>query len=172
MYRTRCTRQTANESQAMPKSVLERTIPNAGKLSPKELRDVSAKSGGVFRGLGPQIQRVPSQLTEDKLYCVYPEFRSRALDHRGRDSALRCPRPRRAVGKKCARRPVRRDLFRAYYGAGTAQRAIPTTFGVRVESWAGWKCPAAHRTPAFLTRCAESGSCRRPQIRAPPHRRE
>jgi hypothetical protein len=55
----------------MPKYVIERTIPEAGKLSPKELRDVSAKSCRVLRELGPQIQWVHSYVTADKLYCVY-----------------------------------------------------------------------------------------------------
>jgi hypothetical protein len=47
--------------------------------------------------------------------------------------ALRCPRPRRAVGMNCAKSHVRLYSFRAYYGARTAQRAIPTNFGVRVQ---------------------------------------
>jgi hypothetical protein len=55
----------------MPKYVIERTIPNAGTLSPKELSDVSAKSCRVLRELGTQIQWVQSYVTNDKLYCVY-----------------------------------------------------------------------------------------------------
>jgi hypothetical protein len=55
----------------MPKYVIERTIPDAGKLSPKELRDVSAKSCRILRELGPQVQWVQSYVTADKLYCVY-----------------------------------------------------------------------------------------------------
>ncbi len=55
----------------MPKFVIEREIPNAGKLSPEELRDISQKSCGVLRNLGPQIQWVQSYVTEDKVYCVY-----------------------------------------------------------------------------------------------------
>ena len=55
----------------MPKYVIERTIPNVGKLSPKELRDISAKSNRVLCDLGPQIQWVQSYVTDDRLYCVY-----------------------------------------------------------------------------------------------------
>ena len=55
----------------MPKFVIEREIPNAGKLSPEELRDISQKSCGVLRNLGPQIQWVQSYVTDDKVYCVY-----------------------------------------------------------------------------------------------------
>ena len=55
----------------MPKFVIEREIPNAGKLSPEELRGISQKSCGVLRNLGPQIQWVQSYVTDDKVYCVY-----------------------------------------------------------------------------------------------------
>ncbi len=55
----------------MPKYVIEREIPGAGKLSPKELHVISHKSCGVLKQLGPQIQRVESYVTADKIYCVY-----------------------------------------------------------------------------------------------------
>jgi hypothetical protein len=55
----------------MPKFVIEREIPNAGKLSPEELRAISQKSCGVLRNLGPQIQWVQSYVTDDKVYCLY-----------------------------------------------------------------------------------------------------
>jgi hypothetical protein len=55
----------------MPKYVIEREIPGAGKLSPEQLQAISQKSCGVLRELGPQIQWVQSYVTDDKLYCVY-----------------------------------------------------------------------------------------------------
>ena len=55
----------------MPKYVIERTLPGAGKLSDEELRGISAKSNGVLRDLGPDIQWVHSYVTDDKIYCVY-----------------------------------------------------------------------------------------------------
>ena len=55
----------------MPKYVIEREIPGAGKLTPQELQAVSQKSCGVLRDLGPQIQWVQSYVTDDKVYCVY-----------------------------------------------------------------------------------------------------
>jgi Protein of unknown function (DUF4242) len=55
----------------MPKFIIEREIPGAGKLSPAELRSVSEKSCSVLRELGPQIQWVQSFVTADKIYCVY-----------------------------------------------------------------------------------------------------
>jgi hypothetical protein len=55
----------------MPKYVIEREIPNAGKLSETELQAISQKSCGVLQNLGPQIQWVQSYVTDDKIYCVY-----------------------------------------------------------------------------------------------------
>ena len=55
----------------MPKFVIEREIPNAGKLSPQELQGISQTSCGVLRNLGPHIQWVQSYVTDNKIYCVY-----------------------------------------------------------------------------------------------------
>jgi len=55
----------------MPKFLIERAIPGAGKLSPQELQGVAQKSCGVLQRLGPQIQWVHSYVTGDKVYCVY-----------------------------------------------------------------------------------------------------
>jgi hypothetical protein len=55
----------------MPKFVIEREIPGAGKLSPQELQAISQKSCNVLKGMGPQIQWVQSYVTDDKIYCVY-----------------------------------------------------------------------------------------------------
>ncbi len=55
----------------MPKFVIEREIPGAGKLTPDELKAISKKSCDVLRQMGPQIQWVESFVTGDKIYCVY-----------------------------------------------------------------------------------------------------
>jgi len=55
----------------MPKFVIEREIPGAGKLSPAELKAISPKSCSVLSSMGPQIQWVQSYVTSDKIYCVY-----------------------------------------------------------------------------------------------------
>jgi len=55
----------------MPKFVIERDIPGAGKLSSEELQAISQKSCGVLQKMGPQIQWVQSYVTDDKIYCVY-----------------------------------------------------------------------------------------------------
>ena len=55
----------------MPKYVIEREIPNAGKLSAQDLKGISQTSCGVLRNLGPQIQWVESFVTDDQIYCIY-----------------------------------------------------------------------------------------------------
>jgi hypothetical protein len=55
----------------MPKFMIEREIPGAGKLSSQELQAISQKSCGVLKEMGPQIQWVQSYVTGDKIYCVY-----------------------------------------------------------------------------------------------------
>jgi len=49
----------------MPKYLIEREIPGAGKLSAQELQAVSQKSCSVLQRLGPQIQWVQSYVTEE-----------------------------------------------------------------------------------------------------------
>lgn len=55
----------------MPKYVIEREIPGAGKLSPEQLKGISQTSCGVLSKMGPEIQWVQSYVTTDKIYCIY-----------------------------------------------------------------------------------------------------
>ena len=55
----------------MPRYVIEREVPGAGKLSAEELKGISQKSCGVLQEMGPQIQWQESFFTEDKVYCIY-----------------------------------------------------------------------------------------------------
>lgn len=55
----------------MPRYLIEREIPGAGKLSAAELKAISQKSCGVLSSMGPQIQWQESYVTGDKIYCVY-----------------------------------------------------------------------------------------------------
>ena len=55
----------------MPKYVIERELPGAGSLSAEELQGISQTSCNVLGDLGPQIQWVESQVTDDKIYCTY-----------------------------------------------------------------------------------------------------
>jgi hypothetical protein len=58
-------------SDTMPKYVIERELPGAGKLSSADLQGISAKSCGVLNEMGPTIQWVHSYVTDDKIYCIY-----------------------------------------------------------------------------------------------------
>ena len=55
----------------MPKYVIERDLPGAGKLTRLELQRISQKSCGVIDKLGSEIHWVHSYVTGDKIYCVY-----------------------------------------------------------------------------------------------------
>jgi hypothetical protein len=55
----------------MPKFLIERNIPGAGKLTSEQLQGISQQSCGVLRGMGPEIQWVHSYVTDDKITCVY-----------------------------------------------------------------------------------------------------
>jgi hypothetical protein len=55
----------------MPKYVIERNLPGAGKLSPAELQGIAQKSCSVLQEMGPRIQWLHSYITDDKIYCVY-----------------------------------------------------------------------------------------------------
>ena len=54
----------------MPKYVIERTLPGAGKLSQNELKNVSRQSADVLNKMD-QIEWLHSYVTNDKIYCVY-----------------------------------------------------------------------------------------------------
>ena len=55
----------------MPKFVIERTVPGAGKMSPADLKGLSQKSCDVLKEMGPRVQWQQSYVTDDKIYCVY-----------------------------------------------------------------------------------------------------
>src|SRR5258708_249574 len=56
---------------AMPKYLIERDLPGAGKLTSEELQSISQKSNQVIADLGPDIRWLQSYVTDDKLYCIY-----------------------------------------------------------------------------------------------------
>jgi hypothetical protein len=55
----------------MPKFVIEREIPGAGKLTPDQLHAISQKSCSVIESIGPRIQWLQSYVTDNKIYCIY-----------------------------------------------------------------------------------------------------
>lgn len=70
------TKQVKNNSQTtntvqMKTFVIEREIPNAGKMTQEELKNISKISCGVLKQMGPQIEWLHSYVTGNKIYCVY-----------------------------------------------------------------------------------------------------
>ena len=61
---------TTNTTQ-MKTYLIEREIPDAGKLTPAELKAISQKSCTVLKEMGPHIQWIQSYVTGNKIYCVY-----------------------------------------------------------------------------------------------------
>lgn len=55
----------------MPKYVIEREIPGAGKFNAEQLKAIAQTSCGVLDKMGTQIQWLQSYVTTDKLYCIY-----------------------------------------------------------------------------------------------------
>ena len=55
----------------MPKYLIERELPGAGRLTDAELQGISKKSNDVLHGLGPDIQWLQSWVTENAIYCLY-----------------------------------------------------------------------------------------------------
>ncbi len=65
----------AQEKKAANKELttflIEREIPEAGKLSAEQLKGISQKSCSVLEQMGPEIQWVHSYVAENKVYCIY-----------------------------------------------------------------------------------------------------
>lgn len=55
----------------MPKFVIEREIPEAGKFDIAQLRAISKKSNEVICKLGNDIQWIHSYVAGNKIYCIY-----------------------------------------------------------------------------------------------------
>ena len=55
----------------MPKYVIERTMPGAGRLSTADLAAASKISNEALATLSPRVKWQQSYVTEDKIFCVY-----------------------------------------------------------------------------------------------------
>lgn len=58
----------------MPKYLIERRMPGAGKMSAEELRGASQTSNDVLASMqkdGKNVQWVESYVTDDAIHCVY-----------------------------------------------------------------------------------------------------
>ena len=72
----------------MPKYVIERDIPGAGRMSAEELNGASQKSCGVLKELGNDIQWIHSYVTDDKIYCVYTAPSAELIEQHARESGF------------------------------------------------------------------------------------
>ena len=61
---------TVNATE-MKTYLIEREIPDAGKLTAVQLKSISQTSCKVLREMGPQIQWIQSYVTGNKIYCIY-----------------------------------------------------------------------------------------------------
>ena len=55
----------------MPKYIIERELPGAGKLTESERVAIAKKSNATLMSLGPSIRWLHSHFAGDKIYCVY-----------------------------------------------------------------------------------------------------
>jgi hypothetical protein len=55
----------------MPKFVIERDIPGAGRMALQQIQVISEKSCSILKEMGPNIQWIHSYITDDRIYCVY-----------------------------------------------------------------------------------------------------
>jgi len=62
---------STTKTPVMKTYLIERDIPDAGKLTPEQLKAISQKSCSVLKDMGPQIQWIQSYVTGDKIFCVY-----------------------------------------------------------------------------------------------------
>src|SRR5262249_26118794 len=80
--------QTIYEEEPMPRYVIERDLPGAGKLGPNDLRGIAQKSCAVLEKLGPHIQWIESYVTDDKIYCVYIAPNADLVRHHAKDGGF------------------------------------------------------------------------------------
>ena len=55
----------------MPRYLIERELPGAGKLSTEELHGIAKTSNGVLAGMAGRAQWVESYVTDNAITCVY-----------------------------------------------------------------------------------------------------
>lgn len=55
----------------MKKFVIERDLPGAGDLTPKQLQAISQTSCAVVNDLGKPYHWIQSYVTKDKIYCIH-----------------------------------------------------------------------------------------------------
>ena len=72
----------------MPRFVIERNVPGASKLTPQQLRDISAKSNAVVAGLDEPYVWLTSYVAGDKIYCVHEAESAEAVYRHAREGGF------------------------------------------------------------------------------------
>ena len=72
----------------MPKYVIEREVPDAGKLTDEQLREISLRSIRALGDLGPKIQWINSYVTDNKIYCIYLAPDEEVIREHGRRAGI------------------------------------------------------------------------------------
>lgn len=62
---------TSSTTAELNTYLIERDIPNAGKLTPEQLKSISQTSCKVLKEMAPRIEWVHSYVTGDKIFCIY-----------------------------------------------------------------------------------------------------
>ena len=60
-----------SKAPVMKTYLIKRDIPDAGKLTPADLKAISQTSCTVLKEMGPKIEWVHSYVTGNNIYCVY-----------------------------------------------------------------------------------------------------
>jgi Protein of unknown function (DUF4242) len=93
----------------MPKYLIERHIPDAGKLTADDLRGIATRSNAVLAQMGPQIQWIQSFVTDNAITCVYLADNEELLrEHasRGKFPITRVEEVRAVIDPTTANAPV------------------------------------------------------------------
>ena len=72
----------------MPKYVIERTMPGAGRLSAAQLNAASKVSNQALATLSPRVKWQQSYVTDDKIFCVYIADDAAAIREHARLASL------------------------------------------------------------------------------------
>jgi hypothetical protein len=84
----------------MPRFVIEREVPGAGKLSDQEIQGIARKSCDVLAGMKGTVQWKHSYVTDDKIHCVYIALNEQAVRQHAAEggfSANQVARVRRVI---------------------------------------------------------------------------
>ena len=66
----------------MKRYLIERDIPNVGKLNRMQLKEIAATSNGAIAKLSGKVQWVQSFVATDRTFCVYlAESKSEVREH-------------------------------------------------------------------------------------------